>query len=466
MPSNRIDLVAASAMLALVAGVADARAEEQPAVRQATVQLVLADPVTLAGAGARNPTVAVDPRSGVVYLAWAREVPGAAPMATARQHKRPDPKLEAVVARSDDGGRSFGTPVIVNASHDKVQSSSVSPTHVAVGPKGTVYVLYSREDPEFALEGSPYRGRNLLRLVRSDDGGKSFSPPVEIGGEGDEGVVTSLGMANLFVAPDGSLYASWLDTRETFAHIREHKKDPPKEAYASQLRVARSTNGGRTFSKSTLAAEPVCVCCGTKVAQGTEGPLFASTRGSWRELKGSYDSVRDIVVAASSDHGRTWSEAIKVHNDRFKISGCPDVTPGLSVDSKGRLHAAWYTGTERHPGVFYAVSSDQGKTFSQPVALLVDEWVPYADVKLALDANDNAWVAFEDRRGDIDLVQLVRIGADGSLARAEPWAGTIPDLAAFGDGAIVASGRVAAADADFGRGGGIEVRMARPGSGS
>jgi hypothetical protein len=273
-------------------------------------------------------------------------------------------------------------------------------------------------------------------------------------------------MSKLFVAPDGALYVSWLDPRETFAYIREHKKDPPKEAYASQLRVARSADGGKTFAASTLAAEPVCVCCGTKVAQGIDGPLFASTRGSWREPKGSYDSVRDIVVATSKDQGATWSEAIKVHNDRFKVSGCPDVTPGLAVDSKGRLHAAWYTGTERHPGIFYAVSSDRGKTFSNPIALLTDEWVPYADVKLALDAKDNAWVAFEDRRGDIDLVHLARIGADGTLSRAAPWPGTIPDLAAVGDSVVIAWGRVTSDDADHGRSSGLDIRIARPGNGS
>jgi hypothetical protein len=428
--------------------------------------LVVSTPKSIEPANARNPTVAVDRSTGTVYLAWAREVPGAAPMPTARQHKRADPKLEVVLARSDDGGKSFGPGIVLNAPQDKVQSASVAPTQVAVGPMGEVYVLYSREDPDFALEGSPHRGRNLLRLVRSDDGGKSFSEPIEIGGEATEGAVTSLGMSNLFVAPDGSLYASWLDPRETFAYIRENKKDPPKEAYASQLRVARSTDGGKSFGRSSLVTEPVCVCCGTKVAQGAEGLLYASTRGSARELKGSYDSVRDIIVAASADHGQTWSEAVKVHNDRFKISGCPDVTPGLSVDSKGRLHAAWYTGTERHPGVFYAVSSDQGKTFSTPIALLTDEWVPYADVKLALDASDNAWVAFEDRRGETDLIHLARIGADGTLALAEPWAGTIPDLVAVGQGVVIASGRVAAEDTEKGRGGGLEVRIARPGSGS
>ncbi|MGH7418962.1 MAG: sialidase family protein [Candidatus Rokuibacteriota bacterium] len=225
--------------------------------------------------------------------------------------------------------------------------------------------------------------------------------------------------------------------------------------------MARSTDGGRSFAASTLVAKPVCGCCGTKVAQGKDGPLYASTRAEWPELKGLVDAVRDIIVAASRDHGANWSQAVKVHDDRFKISGCPDVAPGLSVDSKGRLHAAWYTGTERHPGVFYAVSTDGGRSFSTPLALLNDEWVPYADVKLALDASDNAWVAFEDRHGDTDLIHLVRVAPDGALARAQPWPGTIPDVAALGDSVVVAWGGLAPDEEE--QGGGIQTRIASPG---
>lgn len=433
-------------------------AQSAHASATATPSLVLSETLILKQTGGRNPTVAVDQKSGAVYMAWAQEAPSSEP--AQKKGKKADPKLEVLLARSDDGGRHFGIPVVVNSPKDRVISHSVNPTQVGVGPKGEVYVLYGSKDPDFTLEGS-YLGRALLRLARSEDGGRSFAAPIEIGSEAAEGVVTSLGMANLFVAPDGSLYVSWLDSRESIAYVLKHKKHPPRGVYASQLRVARSIDAGRSFAKSTLVTKPVCVCCGTKVAQGVDGPLYASTRGSaFTELKGSVDAVRDIIVAASHDHGATWSKAVKVHDDRFKISGCPDITPGLSVDSKGRLHAAWYTGTELHPGVFYAVSSNGGKSFSEPIALLTDEWVPYGDVKLALDAHDNAWVAFEDRRGDIDLIHLARVTTDGQVTRAQPWPGTIPDVAGLGDSVVVAWGALVPEGEK--QGGGIQTLIASP----
>ncbi|OBS52101.1 cytochrome C biosynthesis protein [Methylosinus sp. 3S-1] len=436
------------------AALAEDAAPERPSDAS---RLAVSDARTVATG--RNATVAVDHRTGAVYLAWAKEVADAAAPA-AVSGKTADPQLEARLARSTDGGRSFGPSVVVSTPEQRVKSHTVSPTRAAVGPGGDVYVLYNSEAADGSFVGM--RSRNILTLARSSDEGRSFAAPVELASEAVEGAIGSPGMINLFAAPDGALYASWLDYRETIDYMRTHQKMPPKtENIATQLRVARSGDGGRSFARSVLASKPVCGCCGTFAAQGEGGPVYAGTRGAWSELKGSVDAVRDIVVATSRDQGGSWSSAVKVHDDGFKISGCPDVSPGVAVDGKGRLHVAWYTGSERHPGVFYAVSSDEGRSFSEPIALLTDDWLPYADVKLALDSKDNAWVAFEDRRGDVDLVRLARIGADGSLAFAEPWPGTIPDLAALGDAVVVASGALAP-EGEEKKSAGIEIRIAHP----
>ena len=312
-----------SVLLLMGIGLATANvwAEAAPTAQAAAAPLTLSESLTVKQEGGRNPTVAVCPRSRTVYLAWTQEIPGTVPQG--KDGKKADPRLEVRVARSDDGGRSFAPPVVASAPGDRVESYTVSPTQVAVGPKGEVYVLYGHQDPEFKPAG-----RSVLRLVRSEDGGKRFSAPVEIGTESVEGVQTSVGMLNLLAAPNGS---------------------------------------------------------------------------------------------------------------------------------KGRLHAAWYTGSERQPGVFYARSDDEGKGFSEPIALLSDDWIPYGDVKLALDAKDNAWVAFEDRRGEEDLIQAARIGPDGRATLAQAWPGTGPDVAVDGDTAIVAWGTQRQGDEETG--GGIGTRV-------
>lgn len=457
-------------VVSLLLGGITSCADHSPPVAATTEQprpsrLILSDSGTLVPVGGRNPTVAVDQFSGTVFLAWAQDLTESDAPKAAENGKKPDPKRQALLVRSVDGGQHFSAPVVVSPPEDDVRSHTVSPTQVAVGPKGEVYVLYNRKEPDFTLPNGVFRGRNQLRLARSEDGGKTFAAPIDIATEAVEGAIGSPGMINLFIAANGDLYASWLDYREMFTYLTTHKKEPPKNhSINTQLRVARSTDGGRSFSASTLVTKPVCGCCGTKVAQKQDGPLFASTRAAWPELQGSVDAVRDIIVATSEDHGASWTKPIKVHDDRFKISACPDVAPGLSVDSKGLLHAAWYTGTERNPGIYYAVSSDNGKSFAKPIALLTDEWVPYADVKLSLDSHDNAWVAFEDRRGDTDLIHLVRVDRNGTVTRAEPWPGTIPDVAARDDSAVVAWDGLAPEDED--QSGSVHVLIARPETGS
>lgn len=454
---------ARAAMLAilLAAGCASDPSERTESAAAASAPLLkLSKPHQLAPEDGSNPTTAVDPRSGAVYIAWGQEVPGTA----TDPGKRADPVVQVLVARSDDKGLSFGPPIRANALGDRAQSSTVSPPQVAVGRQGDVFVLYEHHGPApgdwYGGEGW-YAGRSLLRLARSQDKGETFSAPIEIGGEAVEGERTTIDMLNLFAAPDGDVFVSWLDFRETMVYLIAHQKPPPPdERTATQLRVARSTDGGRSFNRSVLVSKPTCECCGTRVAQGSSGPLYATTRGASRELKGSYDAVRDHFVSASHDDGASWSDPVKFHDDRFKVSSCPDITAGLAVDSKGRVHAAWYTGTERNPGVQYARSDDQGKSFSAPLALLTDEWIPYADVKLAIDATDHAWVAFEDRRGEQDVIQLSRISPDGKLSLSTAWPGTAPDIAAWGENAIVTWAAQAAEGED--RGGAIEWLLARP----
>jgi hypothetical protein len=409
-----------------VAGAADQAPPQGAAIS-------LSEPYTVRSGGARDATVAFDSGSGRAYIAWAQEVP---PTAKAKKAQHTEQRLVVLLARSADGGKTFDEPSTVSVPTDRVTTAAVSAAKVQVGPKGEVYVMYPHQDPTFKILGMNVREQ--VRFVRSLDGARTFEAPIEIGSIASEGVATSLGMINLFASPDGTLYASWLDTRATFAYAARHHEWPGLRQYSSQLRVARSVDGGRGFERSVIAAAPTCVCCGTHVAQGSAGPVYASTRGiEWPDPGEEAESVRDIIVAHSDDHGLTWSAAGKIHDDGFRINTCPDVTAGLAVDSSQRLHAAWYTGSEKGPGMYYAISSDQGRSFTAPVPLLPEGSTPYGGVKLALDSQDNAWIALESRQDDSTTIHLLRIGHDGTVSRAPPWTGRSPDLARLGDGVIV-----------------------------
>lgn len=86
------------------------------------------------------------------------------------------------------------------------------------------------------------------------------------------------------------------------------------------------------------------------------------------------------------------------------MNGCPDSGPGMAFDSKGRLHVAWFTGSEtasQGQGFYYTNSDDKGQTFSCPVPihLLSDQWIPPTTQYLVTDSADNSWVVFVNSEG-------------------------------------------------------------------
>ena len=56
----------------------------------------------------------------------------------------------------------------------------------------------------------------------------------------------------------------------------------------------------------------------------------------------------DMVVASSTDGGKTFGSPVKIYDDGFQFKGCVHVGAPMAIDSEGTLHVAWYTGaTER-----------------------------------------------------------------------------------------------------------------------
>ncbi len=364
-----------------------------------------------------DPTAAFDTPTGTLYLVWVR--PGKT-------------SAEVVVARSEDGGRTVSEPVLASGGDTAIVTSTVNPPQMAAGPKGVVYVLYVRPVPSPHLEA----GLGVPRLARSTDGGRTFTPAIDVAAA--DGVETGAAMTDLSIATDGTVAVAWLDYRQVLAWYKLPEDRRPEDAAKVEVRIARSTDGGGRFGPSVLIATDASERSRVALTRGPDGAVYASWRSKLHQFKDSYDAVRDVLVSASADGGATWSQPVKVHEDRFKAGDCPEIAHGIAADAKGRLHVAWYTGTGVAPGVYYANSDDGGRHFPKPLALLTDAWVPYADVQLALDGRGNAWVAFEDGRdGRPEEVKLLRIDGSGVVSPPQSWPGTSPDIAARGDTAIL-----------------------------
>lgn len=138
---------------------------------------------------------------------------------------------------------------------------------------------------------------------------------------------------------------------------REGKKEPGTF-------VARSTDHGGTISKNVKIDDDTCVCCRTAIATSGDGIVYVA----WRKI---FDgNIRETVVARSMDDGVSFSPSVIVGNDRWVYPACPHRPASLGVDRQGRLYVVWYTeGADETPAVYLAYSDDQGKTLSAKTQL-------------------------------------------------------------------------------------------------
>jgi hypothetical protein len=166
------------------------------------------DPLRISDAmPARAPALALGPK-GVVYLAWT---------------VGDDEAADIRVAKSIDGGATFGAPVIVERS----KGYSDAPK-LAVDPRGTLHVVYAESE----------RGlfqRRHVRYTRSVDGAASFERPRDISAR-------DAGFPALSVDGKGNLYVLW----ERFA---DHPLTP------RGLALAVSNDGGKTFTAPVLVPD-------------------------------------------------------------------------------------------------------------------------------------------------------------------------------------------------------------------
>lgn len=331
---------------------------------------------TVASHRAENPTIAADPRSGVVFVAWVG-------MET-------DSSWNVYLARMDSAG-AFRAPVRVNDRSGDVSVATQNPAQVVVGSDGTVYVGWvSNRAPAH----SPVTDVGV-RLARSTDGGATFSASSTL--RVDPG---SRSLANMYYdlapAPDGSLYASWLDlhyyTDSLAAHEAHHiPESVPVPETRVDFRVARSTDGGRSFAGKTILDSSSCICCRTAITVGSDDALHAL----WRHVFPG--DVRDFLSTRSTDGAATFATPVRVHDDHWVLNGCPDIGPDIAIDGRGTVHAAWYTGAPGRQGLWHAISSDNGAHFEEPTALLTDRYVPPSEVKLAT-LGEAVWAVWEDKR--------------------------------------------------------------------
>ncbi|TMC68634.1 MAG: exo-alpha-sialidase [Chloroflexi bacterium] len=293
---------------------------------------------------ATEPSVAIDRSDGTVYVAWQ----------AGGTH----------VARSDDGGRSFVQTPITN-----VFGNDIGDVHIRVGgptPCATpmssclpgthrVYVT--------SLERLPF----LLQthLAYSDDRGASWT-------------INNVAAVNpsFIDRPWLAVYPS--TTMATLDHVYISYHD----FSASQIWVARSSDGGQTFLQTNVFANDpnaeVQSFCNTVPSDIEVDPETGEVYVQWIT-----ENFHQVWVAHSSNNGLTW-DAHQVF-DGGANTNTDEIFATLAVDDSGvsgtggNVYSV-FTDNLRGPAIFdiwFSHSSDKAVTWSAPVLVNSDKGSHY-----------------------------------------------------------------------------------------
>ena len=360
------------------------------------------------------PQVAVD-ASGAVNVVWldkgTKEQPVEQPKYEGHGHSHMA-AADVYFARSTDGGATFSAPMRVNRQEGEAWGFAVSRPQIDVDSKGRIHVFYAANELS-ALTKLPIA---VSYHVRSVDGGRTFSAPVRVNEivdwDSSEAVHGGLSQAHVFgtmgVAPDDSVHAYWIDARNM-------KPDGSN----AMVYGAVSRDGGETFEKEHKVFEgEVCPCCQLTLDFLDDGAVLIGSRRATRE------NFRDSTVARSTDGGRTFTERTRLGGKHWQIEGCP-LKPTVLAHERDNVYAAVFNGAYEPAGVQFFRSTDAGRSFSEPTAL--DPAAAVSDAPAMTRIGDHLFVAWHAKAGGERRIHY-RVASDAGTGWSEVYEIDAPGL--------------------------------------
>jgi hypothetical protein len=246
-------------------------------------------------------------------------------------------------------------------------------------------------------------------LARSDDAG-SFAAPVRVNDIAGDAAPHEQAPAQVAVAPDGSVYVLW----------QNNTIIPGRRFPASDLRLARSTDGGHTFEPAIFVNDDahetptshtfhdiaVSADCTVYVSwidgrERARAELARTQAGESHDNSGATSHAMhdptlpgsQIRLATSTDGGQTFGPSVVVYDN-----ACPCCRTSLVVGDAGAVFIGFRSAANNIRDVVIARSTDGGASFGDAVRVHPDEWsldgCPHAGPALALDAAGALHVAW------------------------------------------------------------------------
>ncbi|WP_114327145.1 sialidase family protein [Candidatus Colwellia aromaticivorans] len=195
-----------------------------------------------------------------------------------------------------------------------------------------------------------------VRFSYSSDYGKTFTKPITVN---DDNLLTGHSFNEMLVTDEGDINIVWLDSRLSHQLRLQGKKTKGSELYIGKANYRKNET---SFSNKQLANN-TCVCCRIAMDYNNHGELAIF----WRHIYG--DNIREFALLTLSKGENSQQTPYQISYDHWKINGCPHQGGAISINENNRYHMVWFNQGDVGKGIFYASSTDQGKSLTKPISV-------------------------------------------------------------------------------------------------
>lgn len=310
---------------------------------------VTADPVAALPKGADKcygPEAAFDAKGRLYYLFVGLQDEGNEPMGV-------------FLVASDDRARSFTPPRRVLGPANFGVRMAIDG---GLGERGRLHLLWLRAVADTPLGGFGPPPNPILASY-SDDGGVSFSEPVQVSDQDRERVVAPA----LALGPDRAVHVAYYDLEDD-ARDYQGLEGPVWDGTWS-LVLSSSFDGGRRFGAGRVVDESIVphervmlvfTMPPPALAAGHDGRLCLA----WTDAR---HGDADALARCSPNQGRAWEPPRRLNDDR-KGNGARQYLPRLAFSPQGRLDALFFDRRDDPRNfanhTYFTFSADGGARFS------------------------------------------------------------------------------------------------------
>lgn len=242
-----------------------------------------------------------------VYLGWVDHTAG---------------KFGAILAKSNDGGSSFGKEI------DLGNINSGAPDNLRIAEfQGNVYSVWQ----------SYLANKSSIAFAKSNDNGTTFSSPMQISDPSKDSAfpqVTSYG---------NNVYVTWLSRTTNDV---------------TNVLFAKSSDGGNTF------ATPIAIT--THGGNSGIPKIYANGNNVYLIWEDNSAKNFDVYLSTSSDSGNTFDAPVNISNNAGD-SGAPQM-----IVNGNNVYTTWMDFTPGNFEVMFSKSTDGGQTFTKPINISTD----------------------------------------------------------------------------------------------